>query len=59
MKTIRLKWTLIPTVIAALNTAAIAFNVYHFSNEQLQSINEVVSVIGLMIGVVVNHVEPK
>lgn len=55
----RIKWTMIPTLIGAINTSLIAFGAYHFTNDQLQSVNLVFSVALAIIGVAVNNHEEK
>lgn len=47
--------TLIITMVGALNTAAIAFGVYHLSNEQLDAVDKIVSVGAMILGVALSH----
>ena len=47
--------SLIITLIAALNTAAMSFGVYHFTNEQLDAVVKVVSIVGTIVGVFMSH----
>lgn len=48
--------TLIPSLLAAINTALIAFNVYHFQDAQIQAIDTVISVVVTVLGIPVNHI---
>ena len=52
----QIKWVLqITTLLATLNTAAIAFGFYHLDNAQLQLANELVSVVGAIVGNIITH----
>lgn len=50
--------SLVITLIAALNTAAMSFGVYHFTDEQLDSVVKIVSIIGTIVGVFMSHKSP-
>lgn len=42
-------------LIGAINTALIAFDIYHLSNEQLNSVNALISVVITIVGVWLPH----
>lgn len=49
-------WTLIPSLITAINLVLISFGVYHLDNPQLQSLDVLVSAIGTLLGIPTTHV---